>query len=63
MSDQQNPHSFWVAPRAADMRVFHHDKDCGRLKREPRKKPHTFIEWHELEPCSWCDPDRESPYE
>ena len=63
MSDQQNPHTFWVAPRPSTMEVYHVESDCGRLKGDPREKDHAYVEWHELDLCKWCDPDRETPYE
>lgn len=60
---QTNDHTFWVAPHPASMSVFHVDKECRRLKGEPRAKDHNYVEWHDLEICSWCDPNKESPYE
>jgi len=63
MTDQQNGHTFWVAPRPSDMAVYHLDKHCRRLKEDPKERNHRYVEWHDLEPCDWCNPDKNSPFE
>ena len=53
-------------PKSANTRmnsVYHVDENCRRLKKEPREATENEIEYHDLELCSWCDPDKNSPFE
>ena len=41
--------------------VFHLNEECTLLKAEPRKVTENEIAYHDMEICSWCDPDSDEP--
>lgn len=54
----------WVTRgnKNTEKQVFHTDKECPRLRSDPREVSDSEVDFHELTLCKWCSSDPSPDY-